>query len=124
EDELVHVLSKDRELKQLIVVENRNSSGFLRKLRARNCTPRQVFLDRVPMILQGQFSPGFGISAKLFSCFPFLEKLCRKRKLGEEISVVVNLLSLDLHTDLEVLKTEVHRNIREMAPFLDRILDR
>ncbi|AYK16090.1 MAG: DUF1638 domain-containing protein [Methanosarcina flavescens] len=122
EDELVHVLSKDRELKQLIVVENRNSSGFLRKLRARNCTPRQVFLDRVPMILQGQFSPGFGISAKLFSCFPFLEKLCRKRKLGEEISVVVNLLSLDLHTDLEVLKTEVHRNIREMAPFSDRIL--
>lgn len=122
EDELVHVLSKDRKLKQLIVVENRNSSGFLRKLRLRNCTPRQVFLDRVPMILQNKSSSGFGVSARLFSRFPFFKKFCRKSKLDEEISVVVNLLSLGLHTNLEVLKAEVHRNIREMAPFSDRIL--
>ena len=29
EDELVHVLSKDSEIEQLIIVENRNISGFL-----------------------------------------------------------------------------------------------
>ncbi len=122
EDELVHVLSNDRELKQLIVVENRDSSGFLRKLRLRNCTPRAVFLDRVPMLLQGRHSPAFRASSKLLSCFPLFKKFCRKREIGEEISVVVNLLSLGLHADLEILKAEVYRNIREMAPFSDRIL--
>lgn len=122
EDELVHVLSEDRKLKQLIVVENRNSSGFLRKLRLKNSTPRQVFLDRVPMLLQGKPCSGFGASARLFSRFPLFKRFCRKRKVGEDISVVVNLLSLGLHTNLEVLKAEVQRNIREMAPFSDRIL--
>jgi hypothetical protein len=33
EDELVHVLSKDSELKQLIVVEDRDNFGFRRKLK-------------------------------------------------------------------------------------------
>lgn len=31
--------------------------------------------------------------------------------------MIVNLLRLDLHTNLELLKPEVYRNIREMAPF-------
>ncbi|RXA17398.1 DUF1638 domain-containing protein [Methanosarcina sp. MSH10X1] len=122
EDELVHVLSEDRKLKQLIVVENRDSSGFLRKLRSTNCIPRTVFLDRVPMLLQGRHSHGSRISAGFLSRFPFFKKFCRRRDFREEVSVIVNLLSLDLHTDLEVLKAEVYRNIREMAPFSDRIL--
>lgn len=122
EDELVHVLSKDRELQQLIVVENRESSGFLRKLRSRNCNPRTAFLDRVPMLLKGRSSPDFRAPARLLSSFQLLKKFCRKRKLREEVSVVVNLLSLGLHADLEILKAEVYKNIHEMAPFSDRIL--
>lgn len=122
EDELVHVLSKDRELQQLIIVENRESSGFLRKLRLKNCNPRTAFLDRVPMLLKSRSSPDLRVPARLLSNFPLFSKFCRKRKLGEEVSVVVNLLSLGLHADLEVLKAEVYRNIREMAPFSDRIL--
>jgi hypothetical protein len=122
EDELVHVLSKDRELKQLIVVENRDSPGLLRKLRLRSCTPRTAFLNRVPMLLQGRSSPGIRAFAKLLSRFLLLKKFCRKKEFREEISVVVNLLSLGLHADLETLKAEVYRNIREMAPFSDRIL--
>ncbi len=122
EDELVHVLSKDCELQQLIVVENRDSSGFVRKLRLRNLTPRIVFLDRVPMLLKGRSDPDSGAPAGLFSCFPLLRRLCRKRKPAEKVSVVVNLLSLGLHSDLEILKAEVYRNVREMASFSDRIL--
>ena len=122
EDELVHVLSKDSELQQLIVVENRESLGFLRKLRLRNCNPKTAFLDRVPMLLKGQSGPDFRISARLPSGFPLFNKLCRKRKDREKISVVVNVLSLGLHADLEILKTEVYRNIREMSSFSDRIL--
>ena len=122
EDELVHVLSKDRELQQLIVVENRESSGFLRKLRLRNCNPWTAFLDRVPMLLKGDPSLDFRTSTKLLSCFPLFKKFCRKKKHREEVSVVVNLLSLGLHADLEILKAEVYRNIRAMASFSDRIL--
>jgi hypothetical protein len=126
EDELVHVLSKDRELQQLIVVENRESLGFLRKLRSRNCTSRTAFLDRVPMLLKSRSSPqstsDFRVSTGLLSCFPLFKKLCRKRNHRQEVSVVVNMLSLGLHTDLEILKAEVYRNIREMASFSDRIL--
>lgn len=122
EDELVHVLSKDRELQQLIVVENRESSVFLRKLRLRNCNPRPAFLDRVPMLLQGRISPDLRAPVRLLSSFPLFKKFCRKRKLREKVSVVVNLLSLSLHADIEILKAEVYRNIREMAPFSDRIL--
>lgn len=122
EDELVHVLSKDRELQQLIIVENRGSSVFLRKLRLRNCNPRTAFLDRIPMLLKGHSSSGFRVPARFISSFPILKMFCRKRKSREEVSVVVNLLSLGLHADLEILKAEVYRNIREMASFSDRIL--
>lgn len=45
EDELVHVLSKDSEIKQLIVVEDRVNLEFLRKLKSKNCTPRTAYLD-------------------------------------------------------------------------------
>ncbi len=124
EDELVHVLSKDRELQQLIVVENRDSSGFLRKLKSKNCSPRTVFLDRIAMLLKGGSSPDFKTFAKFISFFPFFKRIHEKEKIreGKKVSVVVNLLRLGLHADLELLKAEVYRNIREMAPFSDKIL--
>lgn len=124
EDELVYVLSKDRELKQLIVVENRDSSGFLRKLKSKNCIPRTVFLDRVPMLLKDRSNPDLKVSVKFLSLFPFFKKMFERRKLREKkkVIIVVNLLSLGLHADLELLKAKVYKNIREMASFSDKIL--
>lgn len=124
EDELAYVLSKDKELKQLFVVENRDSSGFLRKLKLKNCVHRAIFLDRVPTFLKNQAILDFKIPSKFSSLFPFFEKMLEKRRRREmkNVTVVVNLLSIGLHTDLELLKTEVYKNIREMAPFSDRIL--
>ena len=52
EDELAHVLSKDREIKQLIVVEDRDNFDFVRKLKSKNCTPRTVFFDKLPIFLE------------------------------------------------------------------------
>lgn len=83
EDELVHVLSKDSGLQQLIVVENRESLGLLRKLRLRNCNPRTAFLDRVPMLLKGQSNPELGISLRLISGFPLLKNFTGKEKIGK-----------------------------------------
>jgi hypothetical protein len=124
EDELVHVLSKDCKLKQLIVVENGNISGFLRKLRAGKCIPRTLPLDRVQMFFKAGFNPDFKNLTNFLSPLPLLGKVCEKMivRAGQRINVVVNLLRLGLHADLELLKSEVYRNIREMAEFSDGIL--
>ena len=124
EDELVHVLSKDSELKQLIVVENRDNLEFLRKLKSKNCTPWTAFLDRVPTLLKNEDSFNSRAYLKFLSLFPFFKKISEKRGLIEQkkVTVVVNLLRLGLHSDLEQLKAKVYENIREMAYFSDNIL--
>ncbi len=124
EDELVHVLSKDRELKQLIVVENRDNSGFFRKLKLNNCVPRTAFLDRVPMLLKDEDSFNSRTHIKFLSSISIFKKIYEKRERIEKkkITVIVNLLSLGLHSDLEQLKAKVYENIQEMSPFSDRIL--
>ncbi len=124
EDELVHVLSKDSELKQLIVVENRGNLEFLRKLKSKNCTPRKVFLDRVQMLLEDTDNLKSRKSLKFFSLPPIFNKIHNKRELIKKktVTVVVNLLRQDLHSDLEQLKAKVYENVREMAHFSDNIL--
>ena len=52
EDELVYVLSKDHDLNQLIVIESRQSFMLVRKLKSRNCQPRILSLDRIPIFLK------------------------------------------------------------------------
>jgi hypothetical protein len=124
EDELVHVLSTANEIQQLIVVENRDGLRFLRKLKSKNCNARTVFLDRISMFLRDRRSSDFGSIVKFFSSLPFLKKIYENKRLrkAKNVSVIVNILELNLHTDLELLKAEVYRNIREMAPFSDNIL--
>lgn len=51
EDELAHVLSGDRELAQLILVENSEHYTLQRKLRSQGCFPALIPLDRVSEIL-------------------------------------------------------------------------
>jgi hypothetical protein len=124
EDELVHILSKDSELKQLIIVENRNNLEFLRKLKSKNCTPRTAFLDKIPGLLKDGDSFNVSTCMKFLSLLPFFNKIRGKQELKKrrEITVVVNLLNLGLHSDLDRLKAKVHENIREMALFSDNIL--
>ena len=73
EDELVHVLSKDSELKQLIIVENRDNLEFLQKLKSKNCIPRTVFLDRIPMLLEEAENLNLRIFIKFLSLIPFFK---------------------------------------------------
>jgi hypothetical protein len=124
EDELVHILSKDSELEQLIVVENRDNLGFLRKLKSKNCTPRTAFLDMIPVLLKDGGSLNSRKHMKFLSLLPLFNKIREKRERIEKkkVTAVVNLLNLGLHSDLEKLKAKVHENIREMASFSDNIL--
>jgi hypothetical protein len=124
EDELVQVLSKDHELKQLIVVENRDNFGFRRKLKAINCNFRTAFMDRITLLLENESNLDSGLFKNILSLFPFFKEMHERRRLGNKkrVTVVVNLLKLGLHSNIELLKAEVYKNIREMAPFSDNIL--
>ena len=75
EDELVYVLSKDHDLNQLIVVENRQSFRFVRKLKSRNCQPRLFPMDKVPFFLKEANSTCIRESFKLLLKFPFFKKI-------------------------------------------------
>ncbi len=124
EDELAYVLSRDHELKQLIFVDNRECMGLIHKLKSANYVPRKAPLDRIPFFLNSGQGSGFRILTKPLMLFPFFRKLHEdmKFRVGQKVTVVVNVLKLALHVDLELLKSEVHRNIREMAAFSDGIL--
>ena len=124
EDEIAHIISSDRELEQLIVVESKDSFGLLRKLKSDNCLPRATPLDRVPFLLGNGHGSGFMTIVKPLLILPFFRKIHEKMKLkaAQRVTVVVNLLRLGLHDDLAILKSEVYENIKEMSSFSDGIL--
>lgn len=124
EDELVYVLSKDPEIKRLFVVENRNSFRFVKKLRSENLKPFMFSSDRLyPAVLEiNRKSPG---STRKFSNIPFFKKiydfiLNKEKKQG--LTVVVNLLRKGLHSDIDLLQSEVYLNAKEMSKISNGIL--
>jgi len=124
EDELVYVLSKDHDLNQLIVVENRQSFRFVRKLKSKNCQPRLFPLDRVSTFLKETNNSLSMNLLKFLVKFPFFEKIHYNitEKNKEKVTVVVNTLKLGLHADCVLLRSEIYQNIRKMAAFSDSIL--
>ncbi|MDD3043240.1 MAG: DUF1638 domain-containing protein [Methanosarcinaceae archaeon] len=124
EDELAYVLSQDRDLQQLILVENRECQSLLRKLKAGTCLPRTAPLDRVPMLLNNGHGTELRKALNPLHQLHFFKKLHDKMKIkgARQVTAVVNVLRLGLHVDLELLKSEVYENIRKMAPFSDGIL--
>ena len=133
EDELVYVLSKDPEIKRLFVVENRNSFRFVKKLRSENLKPFTFSSDRLYPIIseinreslrKPLQEPSDNFLSKL-SNIPFCKKiydfiLNKEKKQG--LTVVVNLLRKDLHSDIDLLQSEVYLNAREMSKISNGIL--
>ena len=124
EDELAHIISSDKEINQLIVVESKDSFGLFRKLRSDNCLPRTSPLDRVPFLLGNRHGSGFRTISKPLLIVPFFRKIHEKMRLkaAQEPTVVVNLLKLGLHDDIDILRSEVYKNIKKMSSFSDGIL--
>lgn len=127
EDELAYVLSEDHDLNQLIVVENRQSFRFVRKLKSRNCQSRLFPLDSIPTLKETNNSVSVNPLRFLLK-FPFFKKIPynilekSKEKNKEKTMVVVNTLKLGLHADCQLLRSEIYQNIRKMAAFSDGIL--
>jgi hypothetical protein len=110
EDELVHLLSADREVRELLLVDGRQALSLSAKLKAQSRPHLLLGLDSIARHLQErQNRPG-----DIFS-----------RSAGPkaaELAVVVSPLPLGLHSDLEQLKAAVYDNIRRLAAFSDGIL--
>lgn len=124
EDELVYVLSKDQNTARLVLVENRQCFRFVRKLKSENCQARLFPLDRIPFILKQMNSPARVKIPNFLLKFPFFGKMhdSIQGKNRETITIVVNILRLGLHVDCDLLKSEIYRNMKEMADFSDGIL--
>jgi hypothetical protein len=124
EDELAYVLSKDSELEQLILVEKMECFGLQRKLKFLGCLPTLIPLDRVQEILKGEKSRSFPAILKPVFGLRFIEKIRSRleNRHKTKLTVVANMLKMGLHIDVELLRAEVFRNIREMSLFSDRIL--
>jgi len=124
EDELAYVLSEDSELAGLVLVENNEHFGLQRKLKSLGCLPALIPLDRVPEILKEEHNQSLLAILKDLCSFHFNEKIRRKleKQHKTKVTVVANMLRLGLHRDVELLKAEVYRNIKEMSRFSDRIL--
>ncbi|MDY0385665.1 MAG: DUF1638 domain-containing protein [Methanolobus sp.] len=124
EDELVNVLSTDPGIKHLFVVENRNISRFIQKLRYEDLRPFVFSSDRLyPLVSESnRRSPDtFMRIVSKIPCFRQAGDLFNQNK-QQELTVVVNLLTKDLHPYPDKLQSEVYLNAREMSQISDGIL--
>lgn len=125
EDELVYVLSKDPEIKRLFVIENRNSFRFVKKLKSENLKPFMFSPDKLYPIVSEINRKSFGNPMRKFSNLPLFKKTCDvifNKKKKQELTVVVNLLKKDLHSDIDLLQSEVYLNAKEISKVSNGIL--
>ncbi|MCX6678334.1 MAG: hypothetical protein NTU95_10405 [Methanothrix sp.] len=101
EDELVHLLSADGEVRELLLVDGRECMSLSAKLRAQNRPHLLLGLDQIALHLQERQSRPGGIFSRR-SAHPK----------AADLVVVVSPLRLGLHSDLEQLKAAVYDNIR------------
>ncbi|MDD3041832.1 MAG: DUF1638 domain-containing protein [Methanosarcinaceae archaeon] len=96
EDEIVHLIENDSEVKEVLVVENEDCDGLIRKM------------------------AGVGISHVVLPLEKISEKLEGKGREG--FILVVHMLELALHAVPENLKETVYLNVKHLALHSDGIL--
>ena len=112
EDEIVHLLSSDAEVEELLLLDGKETQSLSRKLKSQN---------RPHIMLAGE-----SIGSHLRECRSgpggFISRLGIHTSRAEGLKVVVSPLPLGLHSDLEHLRTAVYDEIRRMSAFSDGIL--
>ena len=111
-DEIVHLLSSDSEVKELLLLDEKENQSLSRKLKSQNR----------PRILLSWESIGSHLQEKQSSPGGHFSRLGIRSSPAKGLMVVVSLLRLGLHSDLELLRNEVYDEIRRMSAFSDGIL--
>ena len=112
EDEIVHLLSSDSEVKELLLLDGKENQSLSRKLKSQNR----------PHILLAWESIGSHLQEKQSRPGGLLSRLGIRSSPAKGLMVVVSLLRLGLHSDLQLLRTAVYDEIRRMSAFSDGIL--
>ena len=112
EDEIVHLLSSDREVEELLLLDGKETQSLSRKLKSQNRPHILLAWESIGSHLQGKQSRPGGL----------LSRLVIRSSRPEGLTVVVSLLRLGLHSDLELLQTAVYDEIRRLSAFSDGIL--
>ena len=112
EDEIVHLLSSDREVEELLLLDGKETQSLSRKLKSQNR----------PHILLAVESIGSHLQEKQSSPDGLFSRLGNWSSKAEGLTVVVSLLRLGLHSDLELLRTAVYDEIRRLSAFSDGML--
>jgi len=112
EDEIVHLLSSDREVEELLLLDGKETQSLSRKLKSQNR----------PHILLSWESIGSHLQEKQGNPGRLLSLLGIRSSPAEGLTVVVSLLRLGLHSDLDLLRTAVYDEIRQLSAFSDGML--
>jgi hypothetical protein len=110
EDELVCLLSADRDVRELLLVDGKDSLSLSVKLKAQNRPHLLLSLEEIAPHLRDKKAGKAGT----FSA--------RTSRRAEELVVVVRPLALGLHSDLDRLRIAAYDGIQSLCPFSDRIL--
>jgi hypothetical protein len=120
EDELTRVLSLDRKLRHLILVDNTDGDGLSGKLRAEGRPHLVISRKEIPDLIEDlQIGNSNGFLKPLLNRFRF--KVSKNHR-AQDLIVIVNVLKMALHSDSKVLREEVYRNISDMSGLSDGIL--
>lgn len=110
EDELASLLSADREFRELLLVDGKDSLSLSAKLKTKNRPHLLLSGEEIALHLRDKKAGEAGIFTTSTSCR------------SEELVVVVRPLALGLHSDLDRLRTAAYDGIQSLCPFSDRIL--
>ena len=112
EDEIVHLLSSDGQVDELLLLDGKEISSLSRKLKSQNR----------PHIMLARESIGSHLREKRSGTGGFISRLGIHASRAEGLTVVVSLLRLGLHSNLELLRTAVYDEIRRLSAFSEGIL--
>jgi len=112
EDEIVHLLSSDGQVDELLLLDGKEISSLSRKLKSQNR----------PHIMLARESIGSHLREKRSGTGGFISRLGIHASRAEGLTVVVSLLRLGLHSNLELLRAAVYDEIRRMSAFSEGIL--
>lgn len=122
EDELTRVLSLDHTLRHLLLVDNPDAMALSRKLRYQNRAHLLVASEEIPDRIKDLQKDNFGKTIRpLLNIFHFIRGRVPNAS-EQELVVVVNVLKMALHSDGNLLKDEVYKNILDMSRFSNGIL--